>query len=227
MLALISNNGSHPRTTDLFEVNRQVLCVYVSEWPDHVRSDSLSRVFFSVDSEDELGQCCHITPHEFVVSNKRAWTSQDKTHQLAGWQGQGKTKLVWITEGTQSRNITWHPRLQKKKNLRQDPPSVFTHPRFSFQLSTFSPSNERLGLEYYFFWWFIWMVVHRGETSSMIYHWKHFLKRDPRTSTPWCHQAQDNKLILIILPFLITAKWQHLRIILLRPYHTPLALGLL
>ena len=53
VLTLIGNNGSRPQTKDLFEVNRQVLCVYVSEWPVHVKNDDLFRgLCFSVDSED-------------------------------------------------------------------------------------------------------------------------------------------------------------------------------
>jgi len=90
VLALISDNGSHPRTTDLFEMNRQVLCMYVSEWPNHVRSDSLSRgLFFSVDSRDELGQCRHITPHE---SFQIRGPERVKTKHTNSRDGRGKGK---------------------------------------------------------------------------------------------------------------------------------------
>jgi len=124
VLALISNNESHPRTTDLFEVNRQILCVYVSEWPVSIRSDSLFRgLFFSVGSEDELGQSRHITSNDQIRGPERVMT---KHTNLRGCRN----------------NIL---DCKKKINLKQDLPSVFISSSSSVFASTrvFFPNDMR------------------------------------------------------------------------------------
>lgn len=61
VLALISNNGSHPQTTGLFELNRSVLSV----------CDLIMRGAIACSEDFFFFSVRHIT-HEFVVSNKRA-----------------------------------------------------------------------------------------------------------------------------------------------------------
>ena len=51
--------------------------------------------------------------------------------------------------------------IAKKKNLRQDLPSVFAHPRFSLRLSIFFPSKEREAGTRVFF-----LVIHMDGCSS-------------------------------------------------------------